>query len=216
MISVHVVLDKKAKIKEFLEKEIQECGREEGAERIRVLIKSDQVYSPILGESTEDNPNFIRWEESSTFNSFSYSQINQQSGFIKLQKKPPPLMLYCDNRQYAMMMLKTSSKGKLPDHPIYNHGANIDPTSCIGAEKLPDLYAALHVSSTPSHPASRPAPTSSSEHALIKSDEAPISAVEVTPDDQLPGPSNIDLMEILKSQENEASSGGGTIRHQTC
>ena len=61
-ISVYAVLDKKAKIDEFLEKELPELGMEQGAQRLRVVIFRDQIYTPILGKSTKNNPKMI-WEE---------------------------------------------------------------------------------------------------------------------------------------------------------
>eukprot|EP00092_Neocalanus_flemingeri_P104117 GFUD01133303.1.p1 GENE.GFUD01133303.1~~GFUD01133303.1.p1 ORF type:complete len:753 (+),score=146.01 GFUD01133303.1:101-2260(+) len=128
-ITVHAVLDKKAKIREFLEEELPECGREEAAERIRVAIFCNQNYIPLLGECTLQKPEVI-WEERSSFSSFSYNSLNQKGGFFKIQKKLPPFMLYCDRRIYFMMRLTTLSNGKLPDDPIYNHGANIDPILC--------------------------------------------------------------------------------------
>eukprot|EP00092_Neocalanus_flemingeri_P056476 GFUD01066968.1.p1 GENE.GFUD01066968.1~~GFUD01066968.1.p1 ORF type:complete len:738 (-),score=130.24 GFUD01066968.1:237-2357(-) len=128
-IAVHAVLDKKAKIREFLEMELPDCRREEAAERIRVAMFCDQNYIPLLGECTLQKPEVI-WEERSTFSPFSYHSLNQKGGFFKIQKKLPPFLLFCDRRIYFMMRLTSLSNGKLPDDPIYNHGANIDPFLC--------------------------------------------------------------------------------------
>ena len=49
-----------------LEVELDECGREQAAERIRVAIFHDQEFTPILGESDKENPKVI-WEGASSF-----------------------------------------------------------------------------------------------------------------------------------------------------
>eukprot|EP00092_Neocalanus_flemingeri_P002150 GFUD01002290.1.p1 GENE.GFUD01002290.1~~GFUD01002290.1.p1 ORF type:complete len:761 (-),score=175.26 GFUD01002290.1:178-2460(-) len=218
-ISVYAVIDKKAKITEFIEKELPDCGREQAAERIRVAIYHDQIYTPILGESTKENPKML-WEESVTFGSFSYHMLNHKRGFIKIQKMPPPLVLFCDRRKYSMLKLTTNSKGKPPEDLIYNHGANIVPTSCQkfhNRDKLPDHYDPLGVSFLPS----ASLPTSHVLPTLMTSApyEAPISTIELTlmaVDDQPPQPSNgfkeINPREIISQKEKGDSSGGETIR----
>ena len=137
-IRVHAVLDKKEKCKEFLEEEVDECGREQAADRLRVPIFHDQDYIPILGENTPDNPIMV-WEESSAFCKFSYNLLNKNRGFIVLQKIPPQLQLFCDRSKYSMMKLKTSDDRKAPENPIFDHGANIEPIYCTGNTALPIL-----------------------------------------------------------------------------
>ena len=130
---------------------------EEGAHKIRVLMDCDQVYSPILGESSKEKPKMI-WQEFTTFCSFSYSLLNQKRGFMLLQKVPPPLMLFCDRRKYFMMKLQTNRGRKPPDDPIYNLGANIVPISCqkfrnvdqqqISSEIASEVKASIIIAST--------------------------------------------------------------------
>ena len=126
---VYAVLYKDIKIKEFLEKELPACGREQAAERIRVAVFKDQTYTPILGESPKVNPQ-ICWDEQNPFLDFSYNLLNQKRGFFMVQKKLPPLMLYCEQRKYFMLRLKLSSPGNPPEDHIYSYGREIDPTPC--------------------------------------------------------------------------------------
>ena len=74
---------------------------EESAHKIRVLINCDQEYTPILGESTREKPKMI-WEETNSFCSFSYSLLNQRTGFMMLEKKPR-------KRHYATSIPSVSS-----------------------------------------------------------------------------------------------------------
>ena len=80
-VAVYAIMDKELKIKEFLEKELPECGLEQAAQRIRVAIFKDQVYTPILGESPKTNPKFV-WDDNNPFGSFSYSLLNQDPSTV--------------------------------------------------------------------------------------------------------------------------------------
>ena len=129
LLIVYAVLEKEPKIKEFLEKELPECGKEMGAIRIPVAIFKHQCYTPILGESPKINPE-ISWDEENPFMSFSYNLVNQRRGFVEIQKKLPPLMLPCDRRKYYMLRLDISSPEKPPEDHIFSYGREIVPLPC--------------------------------------------------------------------------------------
>lgn len=126
---VYAVLEKDLKVQEFLEKELPECEREQAAVRLRVAIFKDQTYIPVAGESPKTNPQIL-WDENNLFGPFSYNLLNQNKGFVIIQKTLPPLILYCDRRKYFMMKLKLTSTGKPPEDHIYSQGAEIVPKSC--------------------------------------------------------------------------------------
>ena len=140
MLLVYAVLEKDPKIKEFLEKELPECGKEMGAIRIPVAIFKHQCYTPILGESPKINPEII-WDEENPFMSFSYNLVNQRRGFVEIQKKLPPLMLHCDRRKYYMLRLNISSPEKPPEDHIFSYGREIVPLPCAKFSIEKGLFA---------------------------------------------------------------------------
>lgn len=174
---------------------------EEAAQRIRVSVCRDQIYNPIfgvLGESTNENLRKIIWEDSSSFSSFSYNELNQKRGFIKIQKIPPPLKLFCDQRKYYMMKLKTS-KGIPPADSIYEHGANIVPISC---QKFRETRLLLNY-----------APSCSfTSHSPREETESPI--VEIKPDQVDVGPSNKTPVDSNSQQPKNTFKAENTSTYQ--
>jgi len=222
-ISVFAVLDKDAKVDEFLKEKLLSYGMEEGGRSITFSIFPGQEYTPILGEFSREIPTMM-WEQSNTFCTFSYSLLNQRRGFMNLEKIPPPLMLYCDRRKYFMMkLLFNAGTEKSPGDPIYHHGANIHPITCqkykdeCGPKKNTSLKSQTTQTDSATHDESV-SREKSSHHANLKIEEeqpGPSKPVPVKSDMDAKFPRKRRKMDELKESFNCQFCGQILTRQQT-
>ena len=142
--------------------------------------------------------------------------LNQNRGFVIIQKLPPPLALYCDRRKYSMLKLTASSKERTPDNPIYNHGANIIPISCKKYHDSNDITNSSE-GDTANHKTSQS--ISKLTVATSLDDEIPVPIIKFAPQVLPPGPSEIlptmDPINDYKEQEEMDPSGEEVKRYFT-
>ena len=128
-ITIHIAIEKR---RSSLEASMQKVGMEEAAEVVEVAsIDRRQVYTPVLGTYPKRATNPCQIWDGGRLTPFSYLHLNRtSSGFMKLQKFPPPDMRMACEGDYKYIRLNQQTNHQSDDPLCSDIGWRIEPKAC--------------------------------------------------------------------------------------